>query len=337
MNDDRLQQYLWDPAASPAPEAEDLERRLAPLRFDPRRRPLETQRLPLVFRSRGARWRRPLVAFAVAAALLIATGAGLWSWRWRWPEGRPWTVSAGAVDLTLQVGQPVTIPSADNAIANIARIGTMRLGTGTSIELRATRGRRHRLRLNEGDVHVRVWAPPGSIVIETPAGDVIDLGCEFRLSVREGRSAVQVLSGWVHLENGLDEVLVPAGASTEMTDTSGPGVPVFDDAPEGFREAVRGLEAGAERGALDSALALARARDVYTLLYLADRHPELAAPLLRRAAELWPPPGDVTIGGVLRGDRRALWRWANSLPLPPPKTSWWKNWRDALPFWLSDR
>jgi hypothetical protein len=55
-----------------------------------------------------------------------------------------------------------------------------------------------------------------------------------------------------------------------------------------------------------------------------------------RAADLWPPPAGVTVSGILRGNRDALWQWRDTLPLPPPK-SWLRNWRDALPGWLFDR
>ena len=322
--EDKLHDYLWDPAAPADPEVEGVEARLAALRFDPAATPL---RLP---RARPV-WKHPVAVLALAASLLLAAGAGALAWRWSWPEGRPWTMQADGARGRLEVGRPVTVPAGQSVLARIARIGTMRAGAGTSLELRATRGTRHRLRMTEGDIHVRVWAPPVSVVIETPAGEVIDMGCEFVLSVSGGVSSVRVASGWVQMENGIDEVLIPAGASSEMAADRGPGVPVYDDARDGFRDAVRGVEGGAGADALERVLELARARDVYTLLQLADRHPKPAEPLLRRAAEMWPPPGDVTIGGILRGDRQALWRWVNSLPLPAPKTGWWKNWRDALP------
>jgi hypothetical protein len=322
--EDKLRDYLWDPAAPADPEVEGVEARLSALRFDPAANPL---RVP---RARPA-WKHPVAVLALAASLLLAAGSGALAWRWSWPEGRPWTLQADGTRGHLEVGRPVTVPAGQPALARIARIGTMRVAAGTSIELRATRGTRHRLRMTEGDIHVRVWAPPVSVVIETPAGEVIDMGCEFVLSVSGGVSSVRVASGWVQMENGIDEVLIPAGASSEMAADSGPGVPVYDDARDGFRDAVRGVEAGAGSDALERVLELARARDVYTLLQLADRHPKPAEQLLRRAAEMWPPPGDVTIGGILRGDRQALWRWVNSLPLPSPKSGWWKNWRDALP------
>lgn len=336
-HDDKQHDYLWDPAEAGVPEVTALEQRLAPLRFDPARTPLDQRLLVRATSPRRTRWRRPLPMFAAAAAILIASAVFLWNWRLTWPQARPWTIHTAARDLPLGVGQTMTIPATGQAVANIARIGSMRIGSGTSLELRATAGRRHRLRLSEGDLHVRVWAPPLSIVIETPAGEVIDLGCEFQLSVRNGVSTVRVLSGWVQLENGLDEMLVPAGASTEMSTAHGPGVPVFDDATPGFREAIRRVEADGSPAALSHALGLARHRDVYTLLQLADRHRALAESVLQRAADLAPPPDGITIASILRGNRYNLWTWANAQKLPSPKSSWWKNWRDALPFWLSER
>jgi hypothetical protein len=331
---EKLQEYLWDPDAPADPDVEDLERRFEGLRFDPAAKPLDPSRRPAPVLTHRARWRRPLVAAAIAASLIIATGAGLWTWRSSWPEGRAWTVRADAIDAPLEVGRPLTIPATGSATANIGRIGTMRLDAGTSLELRSTRGTRHRLSLTAGTMHVRVWAPPGSVVIATPAGEVIDMGCEFIVSVAGRVTSLRVLSGWVQLDNGIGEVLVPAGASTEMDDSRGPGVPVFDDAPAGFREGVRAYERNEDDGSAVRVIALARARDVYTLLHIADRHPFAAESLLRRAAELSPPPEGITIAGILRGNRQHLWRWANAQPLPPPKGSWWRNWRDALPVWM---
>ena len=329
-----LDAYLWDPAAAPHAGVVSLERALAGASFDPRAVPLDLTALPDRVAPRRS-FARPAIAFAIAASLLVAAGFGLWTWRWSWPDGRAWNLRAGGSSVSLEIGQPVTAPAA--GIANIARIGQMRVGAGTAMELRATRGTRHRVRLDRGEMHVRLWAPPGSLVIETPAGEVIDLGCEFLLSVDQGVSRVRVLSGWVQLENGLDETLVPEGASTEMSATFGPGVPVFDDAAAEFRDGVRAFEREPSLVQLDTALRHARARDVYTLLQLSDRHPDVAEPILRRAAALVPPPDGITVASIVRGNRSNLGQWSRTLGLPSPKSGWWNNWRDGLPFWLIGR
>lgn len=316
-------EYLWDPSSPADPNVERIEAALRPLRFDSARAPLRlaARRRPL----------RPLIILALAASLLIAAGSGFWMWRLQWPEGRAWRLQS-SVASQVEVGRTITLPEGEAAVARVARIGSMRATGGSAFELRATRDTRHRLRLFDGRLHLRVFAPPLSVVIETAAGDVTDLGCEFVLTADDTQSAVTVLSGWVQMENAGGEVLVPAGASSTMRRGDIPTAPVFDDAHDDFRRAARALDEGVADAMSPAreAVRFARPRDVYTLLHLAARHRGVAEMLLRRAAELSPPPGDVTVAGILRGDRDALWTWSDALPLPPPK-SWWRNWRDALP------
>jgi hypothetical protein len=114
---------------------------------------------------------------------------------------------------------------------------------------------------------------------------------------------------------------------------------VFEDAAPEFLTAVRALEddQGTDRAAaLATIVRLARSRDVLTLLLLVERRAPGGSQIAARAAELWPPPGNITANGVARGDRDGLWRWRETLPLPPPK-GWIRNWRDALPGWLTGR
>ncbi len=330
MNADHNEsEYLWDPTAAPDADVQAVEQTLVGMRFDPARRPMS---LPAMGRRR--RVVRPIAALAIAASLLLASGAGLWAWRLHWPDGRAWRMERGAETMPITVGREIALTGDEGAMANIARIGSMRVGAGTSFELRATRDTRHRLRLADGFLHVRVFAPPLSVVVETAAGDVIDMGCEFLLDADATRSDVVVLSGWVQMENEAGAVMVPEGATSTMRPGTTPSVPVFTDALPGFRDAVDGVADSS--AAVDEVVRLARPRDVYTLLLLALRHPGEADALLWRAAELSPPPRDVTVGRILRGDRQALWVWSDSLPLPPPK-KWWRHWRDALPFWLTER
>jgi FecR-like protein len=341
-DDERLDGYLWDPGTEPEESVHALERRLAAYRFDPDRAPLTLPSPPAVRPVRRLQSARPWwPRLALAAMLLLAVGTSLATWRWSWPAGRAWLIEAapaGAPDR-LAVGSTLRIPRAAQAVIDVARIGTLRLAGDSALTLRATRSNRHRLTLEHGSVHVRVWAPPFSVVFQTPAGTVGDVGCEFDLQVDAAASRVRVRSGWVQLENALGETLVPAGASGEMLTGREPGVPVYQDAPRSFLDAVRALEQGRTQAgdAVDRIVTLARPRDVLTLLLLVHRGAEGRERLAARAAELWPPPGGVTVDHVLRGDDEAFWRWHNTLPLPPVK-SWWWNWRDALPQWLvSDR
>jgi ferric-dicitrate binding protein FerR (iron transport regulator) len=337
-DDDRLDAYLWDPGAEPDETVRSLEASLAELRFDPEQAPLALPPLlkeSAVPRRRAARkwWLR--LAYAPAALLIV--GLAFAAWRWTWPAGRAWTVEAlpTGVSDRLAVGGTLQPPPSEEALVRVARIGTLRLSGGSLLTLNATRSNRHRLTLEHGSVHVRVWAPPFSVVFDTPSGEVGDVGCEFDLDVDPSSSRVRVTSGWVQLENSFGEVLVPVGASSEMTAGRAPGVPVYDDAAPGFREAVRALEAGSgdSAAAVGRIVETARQRDVLTLLMLVHREVPGRDRLTLRAGELSPPPGDATVEKVLRGDRDALWRWYGKLPLPPTK-GWWLRWRDGLPRWL---
>lgn len=333
--DDRINAYLWDPNAAPDGTVQQVERQLEPLRFEPAARNLHwasAASTPLQRR----RW-----PYALAAAAVVALVAG-WSvaaWRWSWPAGRAWTIEAAPAAMAdrLAVGSVLTLAGSERASVSIARIGTMQIEGDSRVTLQSTQGTRHRLTLDRGTVRVRVWAPPGSVVFRTPAGEVIDVGCQFDLTVDEARSLVRVRSGWVQMENGIAETLVPAGAASEMRADRAPGVPVFEDAPAGFLGAIRALEddtRGDQAASVRTIVALARPRDVLTLLMLVERRTLGSDQMAARAAELWPPPGGVTANGVVRGDRDGLWRWRDTLPLPPPK-GWLRNWRDALPPWLA--
>lgn len=333
QSDDRLDAYLWDPAAPPDEGVLAIEKRLAPARFDPYVRPLSHDRSARTHATLpGMHWWRGLAA---AAVVLLVAGAALLEWRWTWPEGRAWRVesaAAGSPDR-LAVGETLQTAPTQTAVVRIARIGTMQVARDTAVTLRMTEGNRHRLLLDRGAVHVRVWAPPSSVAFQTAAGQVFDMGCEFDLRVDGPASYVRVTSGWVQLENDLGESLVPEGASASMTRTTRPGVPVFDDAPGPFRDAVRAIEAG--RGGqhdVESMVELARPRDVLTLLILIEIGVAGRDQLAARAAALAPPPQDVSVEAIVRGETKLLWRWRNTLPLPPVKGGWWMNWRDALPF-----
>lgn len=332
-DDEHTSAYLWDPADTRVdPDVQALEQQLAPLRFDPATRPLELGRRALPVRRPVRRW----LAFAAAASVVLAVlGWGFSQWRWSWPSGKPWAVSTrpSSVPAELAIGTPLSLASADSATVEVARIGTMRIDGGSRLALRSTQGSRHRLLMDMGRVSIRIWAPPGSLAIQTPAGDVIDLGCEFDLEVDASSSRVRVRTGWVQIDNGIDESLIPAGASSEMTKVRRPGVPVFDSADPRFRDAVRRYEVTQDAAVVDTIVATARAGDMLTLITLAARGAVGTDRILSRAAELWPLPDGVTVGGILRGDRAGLWRWRDTLPLPPVK-GWLRNWRDALPGWL---
>ncbi len=324
--------YLWDPTAPVDVETARLERALAVYRFDPGRVPFRRGLLSASKKRRG-------VAVGALAAALALFVVGAAAYRWSWPQGQAWpmTVTGRAVagGGALVPGDSLRLAPGEQARIALARIGVLEALAGADLMLRATASNDHRLVLAGGVVQVRVWAPPGSVSITTPAGEVVDLGCAFRLSVsQDGRTSVTVESGWVLLSNLAGESLVPAGASSEMWRDRPPLVPIFDDASPRFRNGSRRLEqalsAPAMAGPSLEFLADARPKDVLTLLWLArEASSDVRLTLVERAAQLAPPPRQVTVSDVVHGNPEQLWRWIDALDLPAAK-SWWWNWRDAF-------
>ncbi len=297
-----MDDYLYDPATPPAEDVVEIERRLQPLRYQPRN--------VVAFRKRR---RLPLLAAAAAVVLVLAGAA----WLWTWPSGRSWKVEDGPM-ARLAVGE--TVQPAQSMLVRVARIGWMRVTQNSTVTLESTSSNRHRLAMSSGAIRVSVWAPPRSITIRTPAGDVIDLGCEFVVRADEKATSVDVVSGWVQLDNGTADVLVPGGAFSEMQLGGQPSVPVFHSATPEFRSAARTFD-------VETLLRTARRRDVLTLLMLARRHPQHRDALLVRAQQLYAPKSEETVLRARAGHDDAIWGWVGDLPLPPAK-GWVRNWRD---------
>jgi hypothetical protein len=328
--------YLWDRSGPIDPVVADLERRLSPLGFDPGRQ-------PLVSRPARRRLVRALVfTGAIAAAVLLVTGLFVYRWRLDWPANRAWSVATQTAagqpspPAQLAVGQSLEVAPSTSARIDVARLGTIDASPGTVLTLTSTDAQRHRVSMTRGSVSVRLWAPPGAVAIQTPAGNVRDLGCIFQLVVDDqGSARLSVETGWVQIDNRYGESLIPAGASSTMRADRRPLVPIYDDASSAFLTSVRALERAdtdeTRRAYVGTIGIAARPRDVLTLLMLAVRLPggDIRSALVDRAGALSPPPADVTLDAA-RADDAALWRWREALPLPPIK-SWWRNWRDGLP------
>jgi hypothetical protein len=186
----------------------------------------------------------------------------------------------------------------------------------TRLRVVTARPDEHRLNLARGEIHAAISAPPKLFFVDTAAGTAIDLGCEYTLDASEdGSGLLRVTKGWVSFEwKGLDS-LVPAGASCRTWPGSGPGIPYFDDAPEGVRQALDAFGTGrtGER-TLDVILAQSRVRDTLSLWHLLSRvESAKRGRVFDRMAALTPLPAGVSRDLALQLDPAALKRWREEL------------------------
>jgi len=251
-------------------------------------------------------------------------------------EGAP-RVGSAAIARTgrLSVGAWVETDEASRAEIRIGTIGEARIEPRTRVKLVRADLTDHRLLLERGTLHARIWAPPRLFFVETPSATVVDLGCTYTLSVDEaGGSLLHVTSGWVAFDFEGRESFVPAGALCATRKPGGPGTPYFEDATPSLRGSLRRLDfeddPDSRATSLDVVLQEARPRDSLTLWHLLSRVGEAERGRVHdRLAVLVPPPAGVTREGVLRGDREMLDRWWDALGLGV--SSWWRLWKSPGP------
>ena len=324
MKDD----YLWDRSGAPDPEIEHLERLLGRFKHDAPLRAVQ-------FHRRKSTW-------LAAAAMIALCIVGAYLFRLHWPDGRPWAIET--VDGTptvngepvqrhdrLGIGDTLVTDSKSRVTVRIARVGELEIQPGSELELIATSRGRHRIDLRRGTINARVWAPPFTFAVRTPAGLASDIGCAFTLRYGQDAGLLRVTSGWVDFDGDTRSSLVPEGAMSELRRELGPGTPYWHDAPAALREALRAFDRTGSTLDLKRVLAATRPRDAMTVQHLLERaRPEHRAALYDHLAKIAPPPRGVTREGVLERDQRMLGVWRESMGLGGVK-KWWVHWRDAFP------
>jgi hypothetical protein len=337
---DPKRDYLWNPNAHADPEIMALEAQLQSfgskaLRLADRRVPSNARRL------RPSRW---WIGIAASLAVTVAGSAVLLRHRLEWPASAAWTLSRTSADgqtrvAQLDVGSVLATQANETITLAAARIGTITLAPGSAINLLETRTGRHRLELQHGRLHAKIWAPPGHFGVRSGDGVAVDLGCEFEIMTETtGRGALKVANGWVMYVRGANETLVPE--NYELTfDTDVIATPVRLNADRSFRDLATQLDSQFIQGAPDTArvdalaasiAAAATQADAFTLLSFLTRHPQLAStPLYERLASAFGISLDEAHRSRwLRNDTEAKNEWWSRLPKQPKR--WWLHWSDAL-------
>jgi hypothetical protein len=228
----------------------------------------------------------------------------------------------------LREGGRLVTDGSSRARIDVGRIGRVEVDPYSQVQLVTSGAREHRLSLDRGTIHARIWAPPRFFFVNTPFAEAIDLGCAFTLQVDDsGAGLLRVTHGWVQFAYDGREAYIPQGAVGETRPRFGPGTPRFEDAPSGYATALSLLDFGSaapsERSAaLEAILATDRRKDALTLWHLLSRgSPAERARVYERLLVLAPPPGSVSRDAVLNGDRRALDAWWDSFA--SEGTSFW--------------
>jgi len=217
---------------------------------------------------------------------------------------------------TIGAGDWIETDAISRASVQVGRIGTVEIAPGTRVRVVVARPGEHRLALAKGEIRAKISAPPELFFVDTASGTAVDLGCEYALTTdEEGSGWLRVTKGWVSFQWKGMESLVPAGASCRTRPREGPGIPYFDDAPEGLLGALDRF--GSEKAgneALPVILAESRVRDTLTLWHLLSRvDAGDRARVFDRIAALTPVPAGISREQALRLDPDTLNRWREEL------------------------
>ncbi|HKH91295.1 MAG TPA: hypothetical protein VKA54_05800 [Gemmatimonadaceae bacterium] len=348
--------YLWDPEDPPDPDVARLEAALRPYRYGPvsavpasdeigaiaaaaSSDARTIRRLATPRRARTVRW------LAAAGLVLAAVIAADWMRAW---TAQPWRFvlegpardqrpNVESTDPVLRSGAWLVTDERSTARLNVGHIGEATIGPSSRLQLARAEGSEHRLVLQRGQLHARIWAPPRFFLVETPSATAVDLGCVYTLTVDSvGNGILRVESGEVELVRGRSSVLVPAGNMAALRREQGPGLPVPTRASASFRERTTAFDAGAIDSAHVSALLLdADSTHTITLWHMLDRVGGAERSLvITQLVELVPLPESVSLEQVQRGDATAMRAWRevmapgwSSESVPAWKQGWRWMWR----------
>jgi hypothetical protein len=132
---------------------------------------------------------------------------------------------------------------------------------------------------------------------------------------KAGNSKLEFLSGFVALERGGRESVVPAGASCLTMKGKGPGTPFSSVATPEFERALRSFDfGGGGSRAVKEMIEHAEYYDILTLWHLLSQVTRADRPTVYDAlAKFVSPPPGVTRDGIISLDNEMLERWRSSV------------------------
>lgn len=210
----------------------------------------------------------------------------------------------------LKVGDWIETDEKSRARLKVGIIGELDIQPESRVKLIQTAPEEHRISLDHGKINAAIWAPPKLFFVETPSATAIDLGCMYSLEVaKDGSGILKVTAGWVALQSGDTESLIPADAVCRTKKMYGPGTPYFEDAKSEFKAALEKFDFSSERSeALEVILKEARAEDALSLWHILNKVDgvEEKKQTYEKLAELIEIPAEVTQEGIMNGSREMM-------------------------------
>ena len=301
--------YLWDKSGPKDSEVERLEKLLG-----------NYGHLPVSRNSISVGYL--YIGFAIAATLLL-----FWAYSFTsssQPSGQLWSVHAlagtprvnaepldGVCDIG--AGQWLITDDTSAAMLDVGTLGKLRVEPNSRLRLESTQVDDYKLFLVEGMVYASLWAPPRTFAIVTPSAVVVDLGCEYTLTVDDlGNGVLCVESGWVSIEHNDRVSVVPTGAQCELRQGIGPGTPYLAGASMDYIQRLQrfDFEPGGT-SEVSELIELATPCEAFSLVHLVDRvHASHRGVIYDRIASVQPPWSGITREGIvaLNPEMVAEWR-----------------------------
>ncbi len=223
-----------------------------------------------------------------------------------------------AGESTLRVGQWLETDASSRAEVSVGSVGRVTVDRNSRVRLATAHATDHRLELQRGALSAFIWAPPRIFFVDTPSATAVDLGCAYTLKVDDdGDGELQVTLGYVALEHGGREAIIPSGAMCLTRHAAGPGTPFAQDASPALRTALEKFDfGGGGAAAVETILAGARSEDAVTLWHLLARtEGRERAAVYDKLAGYHTPPTGVTRAGILAGDPAMRSAWGIELGL----------------------
>lgn len=211
----------------------------------------------------------------------------------------------------IRTGENLITDSKSKARIKISSAGEIEVEPNTEVEIKETESFEYRLVLLRGKISARTSSAPRLFSIKTPSSDIKDLGCMYYISVDDKSvTTLQVISGWVLMENDHDKSLLPAGTSCYSDLSKGIGTPFTDDASMLFKESLYKLDfQSSNESELENILSEARKEDLITLFHLLKKlKGDSRGKVYDRIASLFGIPPQITREGIINGNKEMLER-----------------------------